>query len=79
MPSIGCTAVPNEEGARCKVPLPGASGARQQAICVEACPVRFNVRPLDELKVKYGDTIEARVYLLGRFPNPRGEYLKNKL
>ena len=32
----------------------------QQAICVEACPMyALDIGPLDQLKVKYGDIIEA--------------------
>ena len=32
----------------------------QQAICVEACPMyALDVGPLDELKARYGDTVEA--------------------
>lgn len=32
----------------------------QQAICVEACPMyALDVGPLDELRTRYGDTVEA--------------------
>jgi anaerobic dimethyl sulfoxide reductase subunit B (iron-sulfur subunit) len=51
-----------EEGAKmqkCNLCLERLEQGRQ-AICVEACPMyALDVRRLDELKAKYGDTVEA--------------------
>ena len=61
----------NEEGAKmqkCNLCQERLEQGRQ-AICVEACPMyALDVRPLDELKGKYGDTVEAEGFIyLERF------------
>jgi anaerobic dimethyl sulfoxide reductase subunit B (iron-sulfur subunit) len=61
----------NEEGAKmqkCDLCMERLEQGRQ-AICVEACPMyALDIRPLDELKAKYGDTAEAKGFIYsGRF------------